>query len=110
MGRERSVKLAQGVRIRTYASGNQAIEIQFQYRGVQCKETLSVVDPSKKGDQRYAVNLKAEIEGAIARQTFQYEEYFPESKRARLFEVRRLRRAAMLPCPSARKGLSSFFV
>ena len=85
MGRERSVKLAQGVRIRTYASGNQAIEIQFQYRGVQCKETLSVVDPSKKGDQRYAVNLKAEIEGAIARQTFQYEEYFPESKRARLF-------------------------
>ncbi len=85
MGRERSVKLAQGVRIRTYASGKQAIEIQFQYRGVQCKETLAALDPSKKGDQRYAVNLKAEIEGAIARQTFQYEAYFPESKRARLF-------------------------
>ncbi len=52
---------------------------------MQCKETLSVVDPSKKGDQRCAFNLKAEIEGAIARQTFQYEEYFPESKRVRLF-------------------------
>ena len=85
MGRERSVKLAQGVRVRTYASGTQTIEIQFQYRGVQCKETLSSLDPSKKGDQRYAINLKAEVEGAIERQTFQYEAFFPESKRARLF-------------------------
>ncbi len=45
MGRERSVKLAQGVRIRDYASGIRSIEIQFQYRGVQCKETLSSLDP-----------------------------------------------------------------
>jgi integrase len=85
MGRERSHKLAQGVRVRTYASGKQAIEIQFQYRGIQCKETLPAVDASKKGHQRFAVNLKAEIESAIARQTFRYEDYFPESKRARLF-------------------------
>jgi len=85
MGRERSVKLAQGVRIRNYASGVSSIEIQFQYRGVQCKETLSSLDSSKKGDQRYAINLKAEVEAAIERQTFRYDEYFPDSKRARIF-------------------------
>tara|TARA_R110001592_G_scaffold363329_1_gene684181 strand:+ start:12281 stop:13525 length:1245 start_codon:yes stop_codon:yes gene_type:complete len=85
MGRERSVKLAQGVRVRTYASGGKSIEIQFQYRGVQCKETLSALDPDKKGNQRYAINLKAEVEGAIERQTFRYDEFFPESKRAQLF-------------------------
>ena len=84
MGRERSVKLAQGVRVRTYASGRKSIEIQFQFRGVQCKETLSALDPDKKGDQRYAINLKAEVEGTIERQTFRYEEYFPNSKRASL--------------------------
>ncbi|MEW8050890.1 MAG: DUF3596 domain-containing protein [Candidatus Thiodiazotropha sp.] len=83
MGRERSVKLARGVRIRDYASGVRSIEIQFQFLGVQCKETLSSLDPDKKGDQRYAVNLKAEIENAIERQTFRYNEYFPNSKRAR---------------------------
>ena len=85
MGRERSIKLAQGVRIRNYASGVRSIEIQFQYRGVQCKETLSSLDPDKKCDQRYAINLKAEVSGAIERQTFRYDEYFPDSKRARVF-------------------------
>ncbi|MEW8560616.1 MAG: tyrosine-type recombinase/integrase [Candidatus Thiodiazotropha sp.] len=85
MGRERSVKLARGVRIRDYASGARSIEIQFQYRGVQCKETLNGLDPEKKADQRYAINLKAEVENAIERQTFRYNEYFPNSKRARIF-------------------------
>ncbi|MCG8060572.1 MAG: site-specific integrase [Candidatus Thiodiazotropha endolucinida] len=85
MGRERSVKLAKGVRIRDYASGVRSIEIQFQFRGVQCKETLSSLDPDKKSDQRYAINLKAEVENAIERQTFRYDEYFPDSKRARIF-------------------------
>jgi len=85
MGRARSEKLARGVRIRTYASGKRAIEIQFQFRGVTCKEILASLNPDKKGDQRYAINLKAEIENAIERQTFRYTDYFPNSKRARLF-------------------------
>lgn len=85
MGRERSVKLTQGVRIRAYASGSRSIEIQFQYRGVQCKETLSRLNPDRKSDHRYAINLKAEVENAIERQTFRYDEYFPDSKRAQLF-------------------------
>lgn len=85
MGRTRSEKIERGVRIRTYASGKRAIEIQFQFRGVTCKEMLSSLNPDKKGDQRYAINLKAEIENAIERQTFRYTDYFPDSRRARLF-------------------------
>ena len=71
---------AQGVRVRTYASGTRRSRYNSSI-AVQC-ETLSALDPSKKGDQRYAINLKAEV--AIARQTFKYEEYFP-NQAARLF-------------------------
>jgi len=85
MGGRRSEKLARGVRVRTYASGLRAIEIQFQFRGVTCKEVLSSLDPDATGDQRYAVNLKGEIENAIVRQIFRYTDYFPNSKRARIF-------------------------
>ena len=85
MGRTRSEKIERGIRIRTYTSGKRALEIQFQFRGVTCKEMLSRLDPDKKGDQRYAINLKAEIENAIERQTFRYTDYFPNSRRARLF-------------------------
>lgn len=85
MDRAGSRTLARGVRVRRYASGKQAIEIQFQYRGVTCKEVLSGLDPDRKGDQRFAVNLKAEVENAIVRKTFHYANYFPESKRARMF-------------------------
>lgn len=85
MGRTGSEKIERGVRIRRYASGKRSIEIQFQFRGVTCKEVLSSLDPDKKGDQRYAINLKAEIENAIERQTFRYTDYFPDSRRARLF-------------------------
>ncbi len=85
MGRTGSEKIERGIRVRTYASGKRALEIQFQFRGVTCKEMLSRLSPDKKCDQRYAINLKAEIENAIERQTFRYTDYFPDSKRARLF-------------------------
>ena len=52
---------------------------------MQCKGNPVLAGSIQKGDQRYAINLKAEVEGAIERQTFQYEAFFPESKRARLF-------------------------
>jgi integrase len=85
MGGTGSQKLARGVRIRTYASGKRCIELQFQYRGVTCKEVLASLDPDGKGEQRHAINLKGEIENAIERQTFRYTDFFPDSKRARLF-------------------------
>ncbi|MBL4827146.1 MAG: DUF3596 domain-containing protein, partial [Spongiibacteraceae bacterium] len=71
-----SQRLSPGVRIRNYASGKQAIEIQFQYRGVTCKEILSSLNPKRKSDQRYVINLKAEVENALEQQTFQYNDYF----------------------------------
>ena len=85
MDRAGSQKLSRGVRIRHYASGKEAIEIQFQYRGVTCKEVLSSLNPKLKSDQRFAINLKAEVESKIERQTFLYPDYFPNSKRAGLF-------------------------
>lgn len=81
----RSKTISRGVRIRTYPSGLSRIEIQFQYRGVTCKEILSQLDAAKPSSRKFAVNLKAEIENAIVRQTFDYPTFFPGSPRARMF-------------------------
>ncbi|NHO86603.1 tyrosine-type recombinase/integrase [Pseudoteredinibacter isoporae] len=85
MGGTRSEKLSRGVRIRIYSSGKESIEIQFQYKGVTCKEVLSGLNARRKNDQRYAINLKAEVENLIERGTFLYSDYFPNSKRAAIF-------------------------
>jgi len=82
MGRKQPSK--RGVRIRTYPSGKKAIEIQFQFKGVQCKEILRGYDATES-NLRYAVNLKGEIERKIRDNQFNYSDYFPQSKRARLF-------------------------
>lgn len=78
MGRGRK-----GVRVRHYASGSEAIQLDFTFRGVRCRETLPL--PVTKPNLRYAENLSAEIRAKIARQTFRYSDYFPESPRARRF-------------------------
>lgn len=79
MGRTRSEKLGRGVRIRTYASGNQAID---QFHGIVCTEILYGLDRDKKGDQHYPINLKAEIANGIEHQTVRYTHYFPDPRRA----------------------------
>jgi integrase len=81
----RSKTISRGVRIRTYPSGLSRIEIQFQYRGVTCKEILSNVDPSKASGRKFAVGLKAEVENAISRNSFDYANFFPRSRRANVF-------------------------
>lgn len=78
-------KLPRGVTIRTYASGKKAIQVQFQYRAVQCREVLSTVNPELASSIKYAERLKAEIESKIERGTFTYTDYFPDSPRARVF-------------------------
>tara|TARA_R110002110_G_scaffold414951_1_gene646722 strand:+ start:9033 stop:10283 length:1251 start_codon:yes stop_codon:yes gene_type:complete len=80
MDRVRDTKIARGVALRTYESGLQVIRITFQYKGIGCRETLKV-KPNKTGE-KYAINLKAEIENQIERGTFNYLEYFPDSPRA----------------------------
>lgn len=57
-----------------------SIEIDFYYRGVRCKERLKL--PPTPRNLRYAENLKGEIENAIAKGTFNYATYFPNSRHA----------------------------
>jgi integrase len=83
MGRLRQQKISRGVSLNTYASGRQTLRVEFQYKGVTCRETLKATP--NKGGQKYAVNLKAEIENKIERGTFNYLEYFPDAKRATMF-------------------------
>ena len=83
MGRDKYTKISRGVKVREYESGRRIYHIAFTYKGVECRETLKV--PVTRGNDQYAIRLKAEIENAIGRQTFKYTDYFPDSPRARLF-------------------------
>ena len=58
--------------------GMKSIRISFQYRGMQCRETLKL-EPTK-ANVKYAERMKAEIERKIALGTFNYSEYFPASR------------------------------
>lgn len=59
-----------------------SIQIDFYFRGVRCKERLKL--PPTQANQKYAANLKAQILVDIARGTFDYAKYFPNSKKARM--------------------------
>lgn len=60
-----------------------SIQITFFYKGVRCRETLKL--PANKSNLAYAYRLHAEIENVIERGTFVYTDYFPNSKRAKIF-------------------------
>jgi len=61
----------------------QSIQISFSYRGVRCRENISL--PHTSANIKYAERLKSEIQNAIERGAFDYSAYFPESPKARLF-------------------------
>ena len=84
MGRKRH-PFRRGVTPRTYKSGKRAIQIQFSYRGVTCREILPGFDPEISSHRAHANNVKAEVEARKVRGSFVYEEFFPESKKLRLF-------------------------
>lgn len=54
-----------GVKVRRYASGEESLVISFSYRGVECRETLRGMEPTK-ANIRAAAGIKAEIEKQIA--------------------------------------------
>lgn len=85
MGGDRLMRLADGIYARHYPSGKRAIQLQFMYRGARCRETLKGLDPDVKAHVKIAVNRAGAIREAIARGTFNYAEFFPDSPRARLF-------------------------
>lgn len=62
----------------------QVYQIAFSYKGVECRELLD--RPHTKANERYCENLRAEITRKIADDTFRYRDYFPDSKRANLFD------------------------
>ena len=64
-----------GVRAVTKSS----IEIDFYYKGVRCRERIKL--PPTPRNMRYAENLKGQIENAVARGSFNYGEFFPDSVR-----------------------------
>ncbi|MEE9452632.1 MAG: DUF3596 domain-containing protein, partial [Gammaproteobacteria bacterium] len=74
---------APGVEIRDWGDGRTSLRILFKYRGVRCRETIRL--KATKQNINYAVRRRAEVLGAIERNMFNYPEYFPDSKRARLF-------------------------
>src|SRR5262249_7288352 len=77
-----ATKAAKGVAIRHWKDST-TLRISFAYKGVSCRETLAL--PATKANIQYAERLRAEILNAIGRGTFNYGEYFPDSKRARIF-------------------------
>ena len=82
MGRGTAAAPASGIR----TASKRSIEIDFYYRGVRCRERLKL-SPTP-ANRRYAANLKAEIQSRIARGTFNYAEFFPDSRRARILSKR----------------------
>ena len=55
-----------------------SIAIDFYYRRVRCRETLSL--KPTKSNLRYAENLLATIRHEIAMNTFEYRKFFPNSR------------------------------
>lgn len=63
------------------AVGVEAIQIDFRWKGVRCRERIRL--PPTARNLRYAARLKATIEHEIATGTFDYGKHFPRSPRAR---------------------------
>lgn len=58
-------------------------QIAFSYMGVECREIVAI--ESTKGNDKYCERLRSEILGKIERECFVYTDYFPDSKRAKVF-------------------------
>lgn len=80
--RPEHMTLPEGVTIRTYKSGRQAIQISFTYKGHHCRETLKN-RPATKTHLRYAAELVMRIRSELATGDFEYLKYFPNSKCAK---------------------------
>lgn len=78
----RSVKVDTGIEAR-YSKTCNSLRVIFWYKKVECRETLQI-EPTP-ANIKYAIRLRAEILNTIERNTFSYPDFFPNSKRARLF-------------------------
>ena len=83
MERKGTVKMPYGVTIRQHAT-SKTIVITFTYKGVSCREPLKGL-PATPSNLRYAERLRGEILNNIERNTFNYVDYFPDSKKLKIF-------------------------
>jgi integrase len=74
-----------GITIRDFKH-ERRIQIAFSFRGVECRELLPP-GPITKSALVHAQGLRAEILRKISAGTFHYPDYFPESPRAKQFDV-----------------------
>lgn len=79
---DQTITIPRGIAVRQ-GKYSTSIRINFCYKGVACRETVSL--PATKANLHYAERLRGEIINAIAKNTFHYGDYFPDSKRARIF-------------------------
>lgn len=61
----------------------QKLWVCFSYKNVFCREPLNIKDT--KANRKYAEGQLLEIEHRIASKTFNYADYFPDSKKCQLF-------------------------
>jgi|GEM_PF-5556936 len=82
-------KLPSGISISKHRSGKETLRVSFTYRGVNCRESIGIENTPQ--NIKYATNMLGEILNRITRQSFNFSEYFPESKTnaAKLFGAKR---------------------
>lgn len=77
--RHRGQGMPEGVEVR-HGARRDSLRITFNFNGDRCRETLEI--PVTAANIKYAANLRGEIQSRIAKGTFDYAEFFPNSKRA----------------------------
>lgn len=77
----RSSTIPEGVEIRQGKRGD-SLRVTFTWMGMRRRETLDI--PVTPANIKYAGRLRAEVQNAIERGTFNYESFFPNSKFAKL--------------------------
>ncbi|HMT02190.1 MAG TPA: DUF3596 domain-containing protein [Burkholderiales bacterium] len=63
------------------SDSGKSIRIIFMFKNIRCRETINL-QPTK-ANIKYCTNLRAEILNKIAKNEFNYADYFPESKLAK---------------------------
>ncbi len=61
------------------------IYINFTYKGIRCRESLKL--KANKQNLSFAKKIDNEIQGLISANKFNYEEYFPNSPKLKIFDI-----------------------
>ncbi|WKV52389.1 tyrosine-type recombinase/integrase [Dickeya fangzhongdai] len=90
---QRSLSLPRGITLRQHKTGSTLV-MTFTYKGLLCREPLSLMDVNTK-TIKYAERLLGEIQNKIAAESFAYIDYFPHSRKLKIFGSITRRRAVI---------------